>query len=353
MASPMPEVMDRASPPSTSKGLLHGCVAHSRPGGHHSWHPPQEAEQVFTTAQRHSFTECGKLHYCLACPGWSKVTTARVVYPLGPHPHQQGPWPVLPCCNFGAPTLTGSRRTLRSRTPSGDGECSVLAGGRWTRSTRISSSMPGHQTPCQVEIASILIIDRSSPPYPRPHQVCRGEGDLVLYRKAGADLSDSSEVYVLPDVVRPLDVFNDITFELSKTICIAAGAPEPGWAPTYGTSMPARCRRPASKPWRACLLRLADRKKDLHWLRAAMRCCCPPIYKVTSSASSTRNGTCGTLARTRCPRHAVLLLCTVLARECCALGASAAGRAAQGATSKQGQAAQAEESMGCRFCASP
>ena len=37
-------------------------------------------------------------------------------------------------------------------------------------------------------------------------QICRNEGDLVLYRKAGADLSDPSEVFVLPDVVSPFDV---------------------------------------------------------------------------------------------------------------------------------------------------
>ena len=47
-------------------------------------------------------------------------------------------------------------------------------------------------------------------------QICRGEGDLVLYRKAGVDLSDPSEVFVVTDVVKPFDVFNEVTFELSK-----------------------------------------------------------------------------------------------------------------------------------------
>ena len=49
------------------------------------------------------------------------------------------------------------------------------------------------------------------------YQICQGEGDLVLYRKAGADLSDPSEVFVVTDVVKPFSVSPArCTFELSK-----------------------------------------------------------------------------------------------------------------------------------------
>jgi hypothetical protein len=47
-------------------------------------------------------------------------------------------------------------------------------------------------------------------------QICRGEGDVIMYRKEGADLSDSSETFVMTDVVNPFGVFNELTFELSK-----------------------------------------------------------------------------------------------------------------------------------------
>jgi hypothetical protein len=47
-------------------------------------------------------------------------------------------------------------------------------------------------------------------------QICRGEGDVVLYRKAGADLSDPDELFVMTDVVQPFEVFSHITFELAK-----------------------------------------------------------------------------------------------------------------------------------------
>jgi len=46
--------------------------------------------------------------------------------------------------------------------------------------------------------------------------VCRGEGDILLHRLAGADVSDTREVHVVSDVSSVFDVFNEVTFELSK-----------------------------------------------------------------------------------------------------------------------------------------
>lgn len=73
------------------------------------------------------------------------------------------------------------------------------------------------QVPCGRQVDTFdsdIIVDVSA--HQTLCQVCRGEGDVVLYRKAGADLSDSSHTFVMPDVVLPFDVFSDLTFELSK-----------------------------------------------------------------------------------------------------------------------------------------
>jgi hypothetical protein len=34
-------------------------------------------------------------------------------------------------------------------------------------------------------------------------QICRGEGDLIVFRLEGGDLSDSSEVFYVTDVPHP------------------------------------------------------------------------------------------------------------------------------------------------------
>ena len=175
MASPMPEVMDRSvAPPSTSKGLFArlccpftGQVV-TTAGTRH-----KRQEQVFYDSAKAQRTECGKLHYCLACPGWSKVTTARVVYSR---------WDLIPiskvpgqccaiCCNFGgsdADWLPPDPSVMR--TPSGDGECSVPCGRTLdTFDSDIIVDASAHQTLCQVEIVSILIIPTApSPSLPSP-----------------------------------------------------------------------------------------------------------------------------------------------------------------------------------------
>lgn len=47
-------------------------------------------------------------------------------------------------------------------------------------------------------------------------QMCRGEGDIVIHRLQGGDLSDDGEIMVMSDVPDVFDVFNDMTFELAK-----------------------------------------------------------------------------------------------------------------------------------------
>ena len=186
----------------------------------------------------------------------------------------------------------------------------------------------------------------------------------MLYRKAGADLSDSSEVFVLPDVVRPFDVFNDITFELSKINLQGARAGALGarmGANVWNFDARSGADGPASKPWRGqrefvYYDSLTARRTCIGYACNA-ECCCPPIYKVTSERVLYTEWDMWYPCED--PVALVTSCCCwgarSLARECCcALGASAAAvERLKAATSKQGQAAQAEESMGCRFCAIP
>lgn len=59
-----------------------------------------------------------------------------------------------------------------------------------------------------------IITDASG--YQTLMQICRGEGDITLYRLAGGDPSNPSATHVLTDVASMFDVFNETTFELSK-----------------------------------------------------------------------------------------------------------------------------------------
>ena len=151
----------------------------------------------------------GKFHYCISCPGWSKVTSARVVYSR---------WDLLKCSEVPAQVATGC------------GCCSARAReDDWAPPNPAVFETPvavqadeqeeccSCRVPCGRTLDTFdadIIVDASA--HQTLCQICRGEGDLVLYRKAGADLSDPSEVFVISDVVKPFDVFNDITFELSK-----------------------------------------------------------------------------------------------------------------------------------------
>ena len=37
-------------------------------------------EKIFYNSATAARSICGKVHYCVSCPGWNKVTDARVVY---------------------------------------------------------------------------------------------------------------------------------------------------------------------------------------------------------------------------------------------------------------------------------
>ena len=276
--APQPEVIDRAerrNEVTQCCGLFRWSVppkttAHKRP------------EQVFYDSAVAKRTCIGRIHYCVTCPGWSKATSMRVVYsrwdmvPLAKLPSECAKC----CCDCGGSQADWmpppDPRCFQAEIKSGEGEdcCSwSIPCGRTldTFDADIIVDASAHQTLCQI---------------------CRDEGDLVLYRKAGADLSDSSEVFVLPDVVRPFDVFNDVTFELSKINLQGAttsamgsrmGATVWNFDARSGADGPATS---AAKPWRGAQEEiyydsLTARRTCLGSLCQAP-CCCPPIYKVTS-----------------------------------------------------------------------
>jgi hypothetical protein len=120
-------------------------------------------------------------------------------------------------------------------------------------------------------------------------QICRGEGDVVLYRKAGADLSDPSEVFVMSDVVDPFNVFNETTFELSKINLQGATASALGMrmgATVWNYDARSGADGSAQKKWRGdqetiFYDSLSARRTCLGYC-CNLPLCCPPIYKITS-----------------------------------------------------------------------
>jgi len=176
----------------------------------------------------------GKLHYCLSCPGWSKVTTERVVYSRWDLVPLERAAPMLCLGFFGC--CDGASTGWEAIAPAGatddGGACPRVPVGRTldTFDSDIVVDASAHQTLCQI---------------------CRGEGDLVLYRKSGADLSDPNELFVVSDVYKPLDVFNELTFELSK-VDLRGGAAQVLGARMGATvwRLDARHDAPPAKPFR-------------------------------------------------------------------------------------------------------
>jgi len=125
---------------------------------------PKRNEIVMYDSAKAKRTIIGKWHYCMSCPGWNKLTDKRVVYST---------WVKKDCCGGSLPW----GRNLDTY----DADIIIDASAR--------------QTLCQV---------------------CRGEGDIILYRLAGGDPSNPDTTHLLSDVPRMFDVFNEVTFELSK-----------------------------------------------------------------------------------------------------------------------------------------
>ena len=346
--APAPQAMDReGKAPPTRRGLFTAvfcpCIGDVSTAGVRF----RRQELVFYDSAKARRTLCGKVHYCLACPGWSKITTQRVVYSR---------WDLVPlqkvpgeccdaCCDCGgndSDWLPPDPTTMAE--PTGDG-CSVPCGRTLdTFDADIIVDASAHQTLCQI---------------------CRGEGDLVLYRKAGADLSDPSQIFVLPDVVAPFDVFNDVTFELSKINLQGArnqalGARMGATVWNFDARSGADGPRSKDKAWRGpeefvYYDSLTARRTCLGHL-CSLECCLPPIYKVTSERVLYTQWDMWFPCEEPLS-SATCCLCWAgrgVARECCcALGASAAAaERLKAAASKAAQPADAPPAA-CRCCALP
>ena len=278
MAAPAPQTMKRDEPPP--RGVGPGtcsrifCCARAATSSVR----PQRNEQVFydsAVAHRNCLGSC---HYCVACPGWSKATSERVVYSR---------WDLL--------TLSELPRALMSCCIGRDDDWRAPDPAVFATAT-VQSDDDGWCTfrvPCGRTLDTFdadIIVDASA--HQTLCQICRGEGDLVLYRRAGADLSDPSEVFVLTDVVKPFDVFNEVTFELSKINLSGAAAATLGarmGATIWSFDARSGADGPAVAPdrgWRG------EREIVYYDSRTAPRTligsccnhdvCCPHEYKVTS-----------------------------------------------------------------------
>lgn len=127
-------------------------------------HRAKRNETVIYNSAKAPRTCMGRWHYCMSCPGWNKITQNRVVYSR---------WERKPCCGSTIP---------------------------WGRELE--------------HYDSDIIVDASA--YQSLCQICRGEGNVTMYRLAGGDPSDPSPTHLITDVPAMFDVFNDLTFELSK-----------------------------------------------------------------------------------------------------------------------------------------
>jgi hypothetical protein len=58
-------------------------------------------------------------------------------------------------------------------------------------------------------------------------QMCRGEGDIVIHRLQGGDLSDGNEIQVMSDVPEVFNVFSAMTFELGGGLYKLNNAADP------------------------------------------------------------------------------------------------------------------------------
>lgn len=238
-------------------------------------------ETIFYDSATAKRTLAGKVHYCLACPGWSKSTSMRVVYSR---------WDLVTpgeacskcmgCCGMCGQGEAGTwmpppEMKCFKTPPAGAADEAGCCDG-W--------KLPVGRTLDTFD--ADIIIDASS--HQTCCQICRGEGDMILYRKAGADLSDPNEVFVMTDVVRPFDVFNDLTFELSK-INLQGATTQALGARMGATVWNYDARSGAAetqKAWRGekehVFYDSLTARRTLIGGLCHMDCCCPPIYKVTS-----------------------------------------------------------------------
>ncbi|CAD7937731.1 unnamed protein product [Amoebophrya sp. A25] len=123
-------------------------------------------ERVFYNSATAPRSCMGKIHYCMSCPGWNKATDVRYVYSR---------WEWTKCCC---------------------GQVNCINGRQLDQfNADLVVDMSAHQNLCQI---------------------CRGEGDILVHKLGGGDMSDNSNEFVLNDVPEVAARFQEMTFFLSK-----------------------------------------------------------------------------------------------------------------------------------------
>ncbi|GMH95772.1 hypothetical protein TrVE_jg12746 [Triparma verrucosa] len=195
----------------------------------------QRNETVFYNSAKAKRSICGWWHYSISCPGWTKTTDKRFVYSR---------WEWAKCCGINYP----SGRALD------------------TFDSDIVVDMSAHQT-C--------------------FQICRGEGDLAVFRLEGGDLSDNDEVFYVTDVPNVYEVYSTMTFELAKMNLRDAAAVGLGTrmgAVAWSHDARSGAEGPATiEPGRELVFyNSVTAKRTLLGRLLHLDCCLPPVYKLTS-----------------------------------------------------------------------
>jgi len=190
-------------------------------------------------------------------------------------------------------------------------------------------------------------------------QICRGEGDLLVHRLAGADLSDQNPLFILGDVAQVFDVFQNLTFELAKMNLKGLAGKGLGrlmgavtWQrPAGGDGDPVKHIDPNLE-----LVYYDSTKAKRTWLGYCCNadCCFPPIYKVTSERVLYTEWDwwylCDNPAASCC---CGFYICRAAAADCCCMQGGATERIAKARKADEKEAAREPRSRLSRFCAVP
>lgn len=199
-------------------------------------------EVVYYDSAKAKRSWLGKFHYCMSCPGWNKATDSRILYSRWEEKSE--------CCGY-----------------------------------RCGFTVPwGRQLDT---FDSDIVVDLSA--HQSCFQICRGEGDIVVWRLEGGDLSSDEEMFAMTDIPGVYNLYSTMTLQLSKMNLKSAAMVG------LGTRMGAvvwnyDARSGANGPAEATNDPLSESLfyDSVEAERTALGrifhhdCCMPPIYKITS-----------------------------------------------------------------------
>ena len=197
----------------------------------------RRGESVYYDSSKSPRTFLGNVHYCTSCPGWNKATNTRFLYSR---------WDSCVCFGFAIP---------------------------WGR------KLDTFDSDIVVDIAA----------HQSCFQICRGEGDILLWRLEGGDLSSNEEIHTITDVPNVFDLFSTLTLELSKVnlkdaAALGLGAHMGATVWNYdarsGTDGPAE--RVNDSQGESIFYDSATAKRTTLGKCFHHDVCLPPVYKITS-----------------------------------------------------------------------